>query len=318
MSKLMPRPSEDHLAAYAVRSSEAGGRAHREPDDPLRSPFALDRHRIIESTAFRRLERKTQVFAASHHDHFRTRLTHTLEAAQIGRCLAAGLGANGLLVEAITLAHDLGHPPFGHAGEVGLDEAMTGLGGFNHNTHSRRVVEYLEHPFPPFRGLNLTAETLAGIAAHATRYDRPAPGCDITLTERCGADFPPHDGPHRVKPVAQHESASYFPQGASVEAQIASAADRIAFNCHDLEDAIGAEFINLDQLAGIDLWQSAYERVTGAFDVAHVFALRRTVLDAMLNGLLVDVIETSRRLLEVVHSPAEAREAASKLSRAEL
>ena len=167
---------EAHLAPYATRSAGADERKHPEPEDPWRSPFDLDRHRIIECTAFRRLEHKTQVFAPAIHDHFRTRLMHTLEAAHIARRLALGLFANELLAEVITLAHDLGHPPFGHAGETALDQAMVRHGGFNHNTHALRVVDYLEHPYPAFRGLNLTAETRAGLIAHATRYDIPARG----------------------------------------------------------------------------------------------------------------------------------------------
>jgi len=264
---------EPSLAPYAVRSAGARSRAHPEPDDPLRGPFELDRHRIIESTAFRRLEHKTQVFAPSHHDHFRTRLTHTLEAAQIARCLAVALRANEALAEAITLAHDLGHPPFGHAGETALNEAMAHHGGFNHNAHSLRVVDYLEHPFPAFRGLNLTVEVLAGLRTHATRYDAPETAND----------------------------------GASVEAQIASLADRTAYNCHDLEDAIGAGFVGLADLAGIPLWRQASDRALGDEVVNNIHSVRRLVLDALLNGLLADIVATSRPLLATISSPGQAR-----------
>jgi len=264
---------EHTLAPYAVRSADSGGRNHPESDDPLRGPFELDRHRIIESTAFRRLEHKTQVFAPSHHDHFRTRLTHTLEAAQIARCLAVALRANEALTEAITLAHDLGHPPFGHAGETALHEAMAHHGGFNHNAHSLRVVDYLEHPFPAFRGLNLTVEVLAGLRTHATRYD-----------------------------VA--ETARSAP---SVESQIASVADRVAYNCHDLEDAIGAGFVGFADLAGIALWRQASDRAPGHEVAKNIHAVRRLVLDALLNGLLADIVATSRPLLAVISSPGQAR-----------
>lgn len=269
------------VAPYATRSTDCGGRAHLEPDDPLRSPFELDRYRIIESTAFRRLEGKTQVFAPSHHDHFRTRLTHTLEAAQIARCLAVALQANESLAEAITLAHDLGHPPFGHAGEAALSQAMVASGGFNHNTHSVRVVEYLEHPFPAFRGLNLTAETLAGLRAHETGYDMP---------------------------TSVHSPGDSRPGGASVDAQIASMADRIAYDTHDLEDAIGAGFVGLTELSGVTLWQQAYEEVTQDTKVENIHAIRRVVLDAMLNHLLTDVVNTSLDLLKSVSSPQQVRE----------
>lgn len=267
-------PNGEHsLAPYAVCSAGARSRAHPEPADPLRGPFEFDRHRIIESTAFRRLEHKTQVFAPSLHDHFRTRLTHTLEAAQIARCLAAALRANEALAEAITLAHDLGHPPFGHAGETALNHAMADYGGFNHNAHSMRVVEYLEHPFPAFRGLNLTLEVLAGLRTHTTRYD--------TAQTK-------HDGP-------------------SVESQIVSLADRIAYNCHDLEDAIGAGFVDLPELTELALWRRAFDDSVKGGVVENIHSVRRVVLDALLNSLLADVVNTSRPLLAPIRSPDQVR-----------
>ncbi len=279
----MFHPSETHLAPYAIRSAIAGGRVHEEPDDPLRGPFVVDRHRIIECVAFRRLEHKTQVFTPEHHDHFRTRLTHTLEVAQIARCLAVQLRANEALVEVIALAHDLGHPPFGHAGEAALNEAMAGVGGFNHNAHTLRVVEFLEHPFPAFRGLNLTEASLAGLRTHATRYDIP-------------------------------RAAGLSPRGApSVEAQIASVADRIAYNCHDLEDAIGAELVDHSHLEEVTLWHSAYERVAHRHDAKSIHAIRRVVLDTMLDVILADVINTSSARLASVRSAQEAESAARTL-----
>lgn len=257
---------EVHLADYAVRSAVGGQREHVEAADPLRGPFELDRHRIIESTAFRRLEHKTQVFTAAHHDHFRTRLTHTLEVAQFARTLAVALRANEALAETIALAHDLGHPPFGHAGEVALDECMRGHGGFNHNTHALRVVEYLEHPFPAFRGLNLTWAVRAGLGAHESRYDVPQ-----------GAD-----GSDAI---------------ASVEAQIASVADRLAYNCHDLEDAIGAEFIGFGELAKLPLWARAAEAVRTVGAGAPIYAVRRLVLDQLANLVLEDVVAAAQKCL---------------------
>lgn len=257
---------EAHLADYAVRSADGGQREHVEAGDPLRGPFELDRHRIIESTAFRRLEHKTQVFTAAHHDHFRTRLTHTLEVAQAARTLAVALRANEALAETIALAHDLGHPPFGHAGEVALDECMRGHGGFNHNTHALRVVEYLEHPFPAFRGLNLTRAVRAGLGAHESRYDVPQ-GSD-------GSDA-----------------------GASVEAQIASVADRLAYNCHDLEDAIGAEFIGFGDLVKLPLWSRAAEAVRNGGAGSPIYAVRRLVLDQLANLVLADVVDTAQECL---------------------
>ncbi len=265
--------SDDSLAPYAVRSIDARDRVHPESSDPLRGPFELDRHRIIECTAFRRLEHKTQVFAPEFHDHFRTRLTHSLEAAQIARCLAVALRANEALAEAIALAHDLGHPPFGHAGETALNHAMADHGGFNHNAHSVRVVEYLEHPYPAFRGLNLTLEVLAGLRTHATRYDTAQTA---------------HDAP-------------------SVESQIVSLADRIAYNCHDLEDAIGAELTTLPELAELVLVRGALDDAGMDGMAENIHAIRRVILDELLNKLLADIIATSRPLLAAIHSPDHLR-----------
>ncbi len=330
----MAYPSEADLAPYAVRAGEAGGRMHSEPDCPGRNPFELDRHRIIESAAFRRLEGKTQVFAPSKHDHFRTRLTHTIEVTQIARYLAVALQANEALVEAITLAHDLGHPPFGHAGEVALDESTASQGGFNHNAHSLRVVDYLEHPFPAFRGLNLTAETRSGLLTHATRYDVPG-----SIPDRSGGaspratDFPRAAGsgprgptdPARAAGAMQSRSigspggptvpgdassvAGTLPTAPSVEAQIASIADRIAYNCHDLEDAIGAGFIGLQELESVALWRDAYSDAAGKHEAEHIHAIRRLVLDTLLDAVLGDVTATSRELLAPIRSLDQVRQA---------
>lgn len=255
--------------------------------DPLRSPFELDRHRIIESTAFRRLEGKTQVFSPLHHDHFRTRLTHTLEATQIARCLARALRVSEDVAEAITLAHDLGHPPFGHAGEAALDDMMADSDGFNHNAHSLRVVEYLEHPFPAFRGLNLTAATRAGLAAHATRYD-VATGSSQPSPDRAAGSSTPKG-----------------PSFDSIEAAIASIADRIAYSCHDLEDAIGAGLVGSEALASLTLWRNALDRVATSTTGVHLNAVRRPVLDNMINTMLGDATATSLARLQTIRSPEE-------------
>jgi dGTPase len=233
-------------------------RQHHEQTDALRNPYELDRHRVVTCTAFRRLQNKTQVFAPTLHDHFRNRLTHTLEVAQIARCLARNCGADQDLCEAISLAHDLGHPPFSHAGEKALNELMTGRGGFNHNAHSVRVVEYLEHPYPVFRGLNLTAATLDGLRAHATQYDVPS-----------SIDSP----------------------SPSIEAQIASIADRIAYNLHDLEDAIGAEFVDQNQLSHVTLWRDPFAQIAGDIETTQLHTIRRPLLDTIVNRLLADVIQ---------------------------
>jgi dGTPase len=368
----MDHASEAHLAPYAIDSADPNGRTHLEPADPLRGPFEVDRHRIIESTAFRRLEGKTQVFLAAHHDHFRTRLTHTIEATLIARTLAAGLAVNERLVEAIMLAHDLGHPPFGHAGEDALNEAMADYGGFNHNTHSLRVVEYLEHPSPAFWGLNLTAETRAGLATHATRYDDPEANGHLVERARLRSGFPRRE---RERPVKTPRARAWHSEKGdaighgdltkparahpSVEAQIASIADRIAYNCHDLEDAIGAAFITLEDLDDVALWKEAREEassrglltpgtppscgsrsgqqtrptptetsarteVRGSLDdVAHeggevpaelpIHAIRRVVLDTLLDRLLADVIAASHARLAAVNSFEAVHQAARPL-----
>ena len=161
------------LAPYAMRSRDSRGRRHPEPEHPLRMVFQRDRDRIIHSTAFRRLEYKTQVFVNHEGDYYRTRLTHTIEAAQVTRTLARALGLNEDLAEAVALAHDLGHTPFGHAGERTLDRLMKPHGGFDHNSQSLRIVDLLEDRYPAFRGLNLSWEVREGIVKHSTRYDRP-------------------------------------------------------------------------------------------------------------------------------------------------
>ena len=203
------------LAAYAQHSAETRGRLHPEPEHAYRTAYQRDRDRVLHTTAFRRLEYKTQVFVNYEGDHYRTRLTHTLEVAQIARTIARVLLLNEDLTEAIALAHDLGHTPFGHAGEQLLHEKMVMYGGFNHNTHGLRIVEELEERYPSFRGLNLTWEVREGIIKHATEYDTP-------------------------------QAAEYAPQQrASLEAQIINIADEIAFNSHDLDDGLRLSLIHI-------------------------------------------------------------------------
>ncbi len=257
------------LAPYALFSDASRGRAHHEAEPRYRTAFQRDRDRIVHSAAFRLLEYKTQVFVNDAGDYYRTRLTHTLEVAQIGRTLARALGANEDLVETICLAHDLGHPPFGHAGEDVLNHLMSGHGGFNHNHQSYRVVTKLERRYRNWAGLNLTRETLEGIAKHETNADRRA--------------------------------FSEIPQetGASVEAQIANISDELAYNAHDLDDGLQAGLIRPDQMAELGLWQQVVERVqwTGKAldDVSRHHIIRELV------GLLVDDVlgESQRRLADL-------------------
>jgi len=196
------------LAPYAMAAAASRGREYPEPEHSFRLAFERDRDRIIHSRAFRRLEYKTQVFVNHEGDYYRTRLTHTMEAAQITRTLARALGLNQDLAEAVALAHDLGHTPFGHAGEHVLADLMNDYGGFEHNSQSLRIVEVLEERYPNFQGLNLSYEVREGIVKHSTSYDRP----------RAGA-FNPDEAP-------------------LLEAQIVDFADEIAYNCHDIDDGL--------------------------------------------------------------------------------
>ena len=216
------------LAPWASRSRESRGRRHPEAEPSHRTAFQRDRDRIIHATSFRRLEYKTQVFIYHEGDHYRNRLTHSLETAQIGRSLARMLGLNEDLVEAVALAHDLGHPPFGHAGERVLDGMMREWGGFEHNRQSLRVVEVIEHRYPGFRGLNLTWEAREGLAKHRTDFDAPDPASTR---------------PARLP---------------SLEAQVVNLADEIAYTAHDLDDGITSELISFRALHEAPLWEECY------------------------------------------------------------
>lgn len=219
-----------HLQKYAVLAKYSKGRKHQELDDSFRTCFQRDRDRVIHSKAFRRLKHKTQVFFIFEGDHYRTRLTHTLEVVQIARQIARSLGVNEDLVEAISLAHDLGHTPFGHAGEAMLNELLKDIGGFEHNFQSRRVVDKLEDKYPDFTGLNLSYEVLQGLMKHYTHYDHPE-GMDES-------DF--------VSP--------------SLEAQIVNLADQLAYLNHDLDDGLASGILHMDQLVSdLELWREAHE-----------------------------------------------------------
>ena len=212
------------LAPYAMKSAETGGREHKEKEHPYRTVYQRDKDRIIYSTAFRRLEYKTQVFVNHEGDYYRTRLTHTLEVAQIARTIARALCLNEDLVETIALAHDLGHTPFGHAGEDTLAELMKDHGGFDHNTHGLRVVDILEKRYPDFPGLNLSREVRKGIIHHSTPFD----------IKRAGEiDIP---GPPLL------------------EVQVVDIADEIAYDNHDLDDGLKSGFLREEDLSGIEIW----------------------------------------------------------------
>lgn len=214
-----------YLAPYAMLSHNSRGRVVKEDEHPYRTAYQRDRDRIIHTTAFRRLEHKTQVFLTTDGDYFRTRLTHTIEVAQIGRTIARALGVNEDLTEAICLAHDLGHGPFGHSGEGALDELMADQGGFDHNYQSFRIVEELEHRFPDFEGLNLTWEVREGIIKHETDCDRSS-----------FSEFELHWQP-------------------TLEAQIVNLADEIAYTTADLDDGLRSRMIEPEQLKDIEFWR---------------------------------------------------------------
>jgi dGTPase len=216
---------EKCLAPYGLHSKDSRGRAYPEDEPEYRTAFQRDRDRILHTTAFRRLEYKTQVFIIHEGDYYRTRLTHTLEVAQIGRTVARALGANEDLEEAICLAHDLGHAPFGHSGEVALARLMKDHGGFDHNKQSLRIVTELEQRYPDFPGLNLTWEVREGIVKHESEYDTA-------------------------------DASEYNPElRGHLEAQIANAADELAYTAHDLDDGLRSGMITPDMLSGISLWE---------------------------------------------------------------
>lgn len=257
------------LAPYAQLSSASRGRAHPEEEHAYRTAFQRDRDRILHTTAFRRLEYKTQVFVNYEGDHYRTRLTHTLEVAQIARTIARALMLNEDLVEAIAMAHDLGHTPFGHSGEVALHEIMAQKGGFNHNTQGLRIVEVLEERYPGFRGLNLTWEVREGIIKHATDYDMP-------------------------------EANEYEPDlRPTLEAQVINVADEIAYNTHDLDDGLRSGLLTVDQLRGLPIWEEAL----GALNIrADQFTPmdRAMVIRYLVNLEVSGVIEATEAKLQAV------------------
>src|SRR5438876_1430099 len=251
------------LAPYAMRSRDSRGRRHPEPEHPYRMAFQRDRDRIIHCSAFRRLEYKTQVFVNHEGDYYRTRLTHTMEAAQVTRGLARALSLNEDLAEAIALVHDLGHPPFGHAGERTLDRLMAPHGGFEHNAQSLRIVDVLEERYPTFKGLNLTWEVREGIVKHSPPYDKPL-----------ARDFEPGKAP-------------------CLEAQIVDYADEIAYNSHDIDDGLKSGLLTPEQLHAVPLWRETFGRMRREFPHAGFriwrYQVQRTLIDEFVSDLIATV-----------------------------
>ena len=265
------------LAPYAADPARSRGRQHAEPPAPNRTDFQRDRDRIIHCTAFRRLEYKTQVFVNHEGDLFRTRLTHSLEVAQIGRAIARTLRLNEDLVEAVSLAHDLGHTPFGHAGQDALAECMQPHGGFEHNLQSLRVVDELEERYGAFNGLNLTFESREGILKH----------CSLENARKLG----------------QLGERFLFRRQPSLEAQIANLADEIAYNNHDIDDGLRSQLISLEQLEAVPLFARHAAPVRAQFPgIAERRMIHETVR-RMINTLIVDLAEESSRRI-VAAAPA--------------
>jgi len=266
---------ETHLAPYAAHAAASRGRRHAEPTSASRTEFQRDRDRIIHSSAFRRLEYKTQVFVNHEGDLFRTRLTHSIEVAQIARSIARNLHLNEDLVEAISLAHDLGHTPFGHAGQDALNQCMKDYGGFEHNLQSLRVVDTLEERYGAFDGLNLVFETREGILKHCSLANAAKLG-DVGLRFI-----------ERKQP--------------SLEAQLANLADEIAYNNHDIDDGLRSGLLSTTQLDEIDIYGRHRSEVEQAFPG---IGGRRAILETirrMINALIVDVIETSAQRIRDAH-----------------
>ena len=259
------------LAPYAMRSALSRGRRHPEPPHPYRSLYQRDRERVVHCTAFRRMTGKTQVLVASVNDHHRTRLTHTLEVTQVARTVARRLRLNEDLTEAIALAHDIGHPPFGHAGEAALDECLRDHGGFNHNLFGLRRVDELEERYPAFPGLNLSFEVREAFVQHSGKLDAPE-----------AAEFRGAGGP-------------------LLEAQVVDVVDSLAYDTHDTDDALGLGFITLDELTGVAFWDRAAERVRRHTPGLSGHPFRTAVVRELLAWQAADLIDETARRLEAAN-----------------
>jgi len=274
------------LAPYAAKSAASRGRRHGEPEHEYRTAYQRDRDRIVHSTAFRRLEYKTQVFLTHEGDYFRTRLTHTLEVAQIARTLARALNLNEDLTETVALAHDLGHTPFGHAGEETLHDLMAGHGGFEHNRHGVRIIDILEHPYPQFRGLNLTYEVRECIAKHATPYDQ-------STAEGFEDGWPPLEG------------------------QAVDVADSIAYDSHDLDDALAMGIISPADLKDLAIFRQAAEDFASSLESLSPDQRIRRTAKLLIQLMASSAIETSERAIREagVESLDDVRRAPGRLVR---
>ena len=256
-------PEEKILAPYAAHSVQSRGRVHPEPEHPYRSPFQRDRERIVHSTAFRRLEYKTQVFVNLEGDLYRTRLTHTIEVSQISRSAARAMGLNEDLAEAIALVHDLGHTPFGHTGEEVLNNLTAEVGGFSHNRQSLRVVDLLEQKYPNFLGLNLTYEVREGIVKHKTATKLPVP-----------KGFHPEEQP-------------------TLECDLVDLADEIAYNCHDIDDGLTSGILAPEQVRTLSIWKALEASAVRKFKQLSFARLQSHIVREMINREVNDLVTNS-------------------------
>lgn len=264
---LLYTEEDSKLSDFAVKNIETEERFYPEPPHLYRLPLHRDRDRIFHSRAFKRLEYKTQVFINSEGDNFRTRLTHTLEVAGISRTVSTALGLNTHLAEVISLAHDLGHTPFGHAGQEILSELMKEDGGFEHNKQSLRIVRSLENRYPEFPGLNLCRMTLIGLLKHGTEYEKT----DLYILRQ--------------------------EQGPSLEALVADFSDEIAYTHHDIEDGLERNLISAEDLKSCDLWRKHYDESVDLYSHLHQDIIIRRALRSMMNEVVTDLIETTERTL---------------------
>jgi len=256
-------------APFAMKSHESRGRAYREDEHPYRSAYQRDRDRIIHSAAFRRLEYKTQVFVNHEGDYYRTRLTHTIEVAQIARTIALALRLNVDLVEAISLAHDLGHTPFGHSGEDALNELMLKQGGFNHNLQGLRVVDILEERYPDFPGLNLTWEVREGIVKHSSAFDKGV----------------------RIKGL----EPSQMP---TLETQIADIADEIAYDNHDLDDGLTSGLLKESDLEKLEIWKNIYGKISQKYAKIDSDKRKYLIIRSLINLQVTDLIRQTEKKIK--------------------
>jgi dGTPase len=276
------------LAPYACKAADTRGRVYPEPEHPLRSPFERDRDRIIHSSAFRKLEYKTQVFVNHEGDYYRTRLTHTLEASQVSRSVARFLRLNEDVAEALALAHDVGHPPFGHAGETALRELMAEHGGFEHNLQGLRVVDRLESRYSQFPGLNLSWEVREGIVKHSRDWDPAGPA----FAEFAVARWP------------------------SLEAQVVDACDEIAYNAHDVDDGLTAGMISLSQLRELTIWRQIAGDGLVREDELPPDQAKYQAVRLLINGMVQDLATTAEERVARwgIDTPDAARAAPDRIA----